>query len=216
MYIIYIQINRRIRKNVTPTTYTISVILCVQYVSIHRLYTYKIKNIFILSNVRTCPKLVRLIQKQKKQSKIVYRDNDSWQKNVVRYLALSLSNDMWQFHPLSSPIFSENTRDLNSFSLLKWTNRMQALSSCSINCTCSKHFMQFLSSHDFTHVKLIIWWPYHIRLRLVLHSHHPNEDLIALNFETTVYVAHIIVFVLVAQQGIYRSLHTNRSTWNHG
>jgi hypothetical protein len=29
---------------------------------------------------------------------------------------------MWQFQPLSRPIFSEKTLDLSSFSLLKWTN----------------------------------------------------------------------------------------------
>ena len=52
---------------------------------------------------------------------------------------------------------------------------------------------------------------YHIRLRLVLHSHHPNEDLIALNLEATVHVAYIIVFVLIAQQGVCRSLYKNKS-----
>uniref|UniRef100_A0A2M4DJD1 Secreted protein n=1 Tax=Anopheles darlingi TaxID=43151 RepID=A0A2M4DJD1_ANODA len=49
----------------------------------------------------------------------------------------SLSSEMWQFQPLSSPIFSEKTRERSSFSLLKCTNRMQARSSRSINCTIS-------------------------------------------------------------------------------
>ena len=41
--------------------------------------------------------------------------------------------EMWQFHPVSSPIFSENTLDLSSFSLLKWTNLMQAKSGHLLN-----------------------------------------------------------------------------------
>jgi len=45
---------------------------------------------------------------------------------------------MWQFQPLSNPIFSENTRERNSFSLLKCTNRMHARSNCSISWTCIK------------------------------------------------------------------------------
>jgi len=49
---------------------------------------------------------------------------------------------MWQFQPLSNPIFSENTRDRNSFSLLKCTNRMHARSNCSISWTCIKRIMQ--------------------------------------------------------------------------
>ncbi len=42
---------------------------------------------------------------------------------------------MWQFQPLSRPIFSEKTRERSSFSLLKCTKRMHAWSSCSISCT---------------------------------------------------------------------------------
>ena len=49
---------------------------------------------------------------------------------------------MWQFQPLSNPIFSENTRDRNSFSLLKCTNRMHARSNCSMSWTWIKKIMQ--------------------------------------------------------------------------
>ena len=34
----------------------------------------------------------------------------------------ALLREMWQFQPLSRPIFSENTRDRSSLSRLKWTN----------------------------------------------------------------------------------------------
>lgn len=51
------------------------------------------------------------------------------------HLPRSLSREMWQFQPLSRPIFSEKTRDRSSFSLLKWTNLIQARSSWSISCT---------------------------------------------------------------------------------
>lgn len=44
---------------------------------------------------------------------------------------------MWQFQPASRPIFSAKTRLRSSFSLLKWTKRMQAFSSRSINRTTS-------------------------------------------------------------------------------
>jgi len=39
---------------------------------------------------------------------------------------------------------------------------------------------------------------HHIRLRLVLHSDHPDENLIALNFETAFDVADIVVFIIIA------------------
>ena len=39
-----------------------------------------------------------------------------------------LLREIWQFQPLSSPIFSENTLDRSSFSLLKCTNLMHAFS----------------------------------------------------------------------------------------
>ena len=53
----------------------------------------------------------------------------------IPYLVRSLSSEIWQFQPLSKPIFSEKTRERSSFSLLKWTKRIQARSSCSIKVT---------------------------------------------------------------------------------
>lgn len=52
-------------------------------------------------------------------------------------LCSSLSNEIWQFHPDSRPIFSLKTRERNSFSLLKCTNRMHARSKRSTNWTTS-------------------------------------------------------------------------------
>ena len=51
------------------------------------------------------------------------------QYETVFFMAPSLLlKEIWQFHPLSSPIFSENTLDRSSFSLLKCTNLMHAFS----------------------------------------------------------------------------------------
>lgn len=110
-----------------------------------------------------------------------------WEKNGdgilrlynTRYLAPSLSNEIWQFQPLSRPIFSEKTRERSSFSLLKWTNLMHALSSCSISCTCSHyihiHLTTFTekkgSTIDCNRISApcrfapdIAWWPFRWRL----------------------------------------------------